>query len=410
MRLRSHITVFLFGVAVTVLLLVALMAAGVIPVKTTHTTTVVERAASTTTSTTTTPTPSAASVASATGSGLSASEIYQRYAQGVVEIIATFSGGADQQFFGPGGSQRQTALGSGFVVSNDGYILTNAHVVSENGETVKTVQVVFKGSGTQTKAVTGTVVGSDNTSDVALIKVDPAKSGTLDPIPLGDSSTVEPGEPVVAIGNPLGYSFSITEGIVSAVNRNLLSPNGSTISNGIQTDAAINEGNSGGPLIDSAGKVIGINEQIATTTGSSTGLGFAVPIDTAETVMDQLRTSGSVTYAWLGIEGQTLSSDVARTLGLKATEGVLVARVVSGSPAEKAGIRGGSEQQVLQGQPYVTGGDVITAIDGTALTSMEQLAGIINKHKPGDTVTLAIVRDSSAQTLTVKLGERPASL
>jgi S1-C subfamily serine protease len=405
MRLRSHITVFLFGVAVTVLLLVALMAAGVIPVKTTHTTTVVERAAATTTSTTTTPTPSAASV---TG-GLSASEIYQRYAQGVVEIIATFSGGADQQFFGPGGSQTQTALGSGFVVSNDGYILTNAHVVSESGETVKTVQVVFKGTGTQTKTVTGTVVGADNTSDVALIKVDPAKSGTLDPIPLGDSSTVEPGEPVVAIGNPLGYSFSITEGIVSAVNRNLQSPNGSTISNGIQTDAAINEGNSGGPLIDSAGKVIGINEQIATTTGSNTGLGFAVPIDTAETVMDQLRTSGSVSYAWLGIEGQTLSADVAKTLGLKTSEGVLVARVVSGSPADKAGIRGGSEQQVLQGQAFVTGGDVITTIDGTKVTSMEQLAGVINTHKADDTVKLTIVRDSSTQTLTVTLAERPAS-
>ena len=407
MRLRSHITVFLFGVAVTVLLLVALMAAGIVPVKTTHTTTVVERAAATTTSSTSS---STAPLTSTTGSGLSASQIYQRYAQGVVEIIASFSSGANQQFFRPnGGTQTQRALGSGFVVSNDGYILSNAHVVSDNGETVKTVKVVFKGAGTQTKTVTGTVVGADNTSDVALIKVDPAKSGALDPIPLGDSSAVEPGEPVVAIGNPLGYSFSITEGIVSAINRNLQSPNGATISNGIQTDAAINEGNSGGPLIDSSGEVIGINEQIASTTGSNTGLGFAVPIDTAETVMNQLRTSGKVSYAWLGIEGQTLSSDVAKTLGLKTSEGVLVARVVSGSPAAKAGIKGGSDQRVLQGQPYVTGGDVITVIDGTTVTSMEQLAGIINKHKPGDTVKITIVRDSSTQTLTVKLGERPAS-
>jgi S1-C subfamily serine protease len=398
---RSHITVFLFGVAVTVLLLVALMAAGIVPVKTTHTT-VVERAAAAASSTTS----SATTPVASTSGGLSASEIYQKYAQGVVEIISTFSNSANQQFFGP---QTQRALGSGFVVSNDGYILSNAHVVSNNGQTVKTVQVVFKGTGTQTKTVTGTVVGADNTSDVALIKVDPSKVGTLDPIPLGDSSTVQPGEPVVAIGNPLGYDFSITEGIVSATNRNLQSPNGSTISNGIQTDAAINEGNSGGPLIDSSGQVIGINEQIASTTGANTGLGFAVPIDTAENVMNQLRTSGSVSYAWLGIEGQTLSPDVAKTLGLKTTEGVLVARVVSGSPAAKAGIKGGSQQQSIQGQTYVTGGDIITSIDGAALTGMDQLAGIINSHKAGDTVKLTVVHGSSTKTLTVKLGERPAS-
>jgi S1-C subfamily serine protease len=398
---RSHITVFLFGVAVTVLLLVALMAVGIVPVKTTQTTVVERSAASSTTSSATTP------VASTSG-GLSASEIYQKYAQGVVEIIATFSNTGNQQFFGPTGGTQQ-ALGSGFVVSNDGFILTNAHVVSNNGQTVKTVRVVFKGTGTQTKSVTGTVVGADNTSDVALIKVDPSKVGTLDPIPLGDSNTVQPGEPVVAIGNPLGYDFSITEGIVSATSRNLQSPNGSTISNGIQTDAAINEGNSGGPLIDNSGKVIGINEQIASTTGANSGLGFAVPIATAVNVMNQLRTSGSVSYAWLGIEGQTLSPDVAKALGLKTTEGVLVARVVSGSPAAKAGIKGGSGQQVLQGQPYVTGGDIITSIDGTTLTSMQQLAGIINSHKAGDTVKLTIVRGSATKTVTVTLGKRPAS-
>lgn len=404
MRLRSHITVFLFGVAVTVLILVALMAAGVVPVKTTQTT-VVDHAASTTSSSATT-----AQAALSTGA-LSAEQIYQKYSQGVVEIISTFSA-TDQGLpnaFGAPQSQTQQALGSGFVVSNDGYILTNAHVVSNNGQTVKTVQVVFKGTGTQTKTVSGTVVGADNTSDVALIKVDPSKVGTLDPIPLGDSNAVQPGEPVVAIGNPLGYDFSITEGIISATNRNLQSPNGSVIANGIQTDAAINEGNSGGPLIDSSGKVIGINEQIASTTGANTGLGFAVPIDTAVSVMNQLRTSGSVKYAWLGIEGQTLSSDVAKALGLKASQGVLVARVVSGSPAAKAGIKGGSTQQTLQGQPYVTGGDVITAIDGTAVAGMEQLSGIINGHKPGDTVKLTLLRGSSTQTLTVTLGERPAS-
>ena len=149
------------------------------------------------------------------------------------------------------------------------------------------------------------------------------------------------GESVVAIGNPLGFDFSLTEGIVSATNRNLQSPNGSIISNGIQTDAAINEGNSGGPLIDSSGKVIGINEQIASQTGANQGLGFAVPINTASNVMTQLKKTGTVKYAYLGIEGQTLTPDLAKALGLKTTEGVLVAKVDSGSPAAKAGIKGG---------------------------------------------------------------------
>jgi S1-C subfamily serine protease len=399
---RSHITVFLFGVAVTILVLVALMAAGVVPVKTTQTT-VVEKAAATTSGGT-------SNVASVTGGGLSAAQIYQRYSQGVVEIIATFSNGGQQQFFGPSGGT-QKALGSGFVVTSDGYILTNAHVVSENSQTVKTVQVVFKGTGTdtQTKTVTGTVVGADNTSDVALIKVDPAKVGTLDPIPLGNSDNVQPGESVVAIGNPLGYDFSITSGIVSATRRNLDSPNGSTISNGIQTDAAINEGNSGGPLINASGQVIGINEQIASQSGGNQGLGFAVPINTAVNSMDQLKTKGTVAYAWLGISGQTVTPDVSKALGLKASQGALVARVVSGSPADKAGIKAGTNQQAIQGQSFVTGGDLITGIDGTTVTSMEQLAGIINGHKPGDTVKLTVVRGSGTQTITVKLGTRPAS-
>jgi serine protease Do len=343
------------------------------------------------------------------GSSLTPEQIYQNYAQGVVEIVATFSSGSRQGFFGPSTPQTEQALGSGFVVSKDGYILTNAHVVSANGQTVKTVHVVFKGIGTQTRQVIGAVAGADNTSDVALIKVDPSKTGTLDSIPLGSSAAVQPGETVVAIGNPLGYDFSITSGIVSATNRNLQSPNGSTISNGIQTDAAINEGNSGGPLIDSAGQVIGINEQIASQSGGNQGLGFAVPIDTAANVLSQLKKSGSVTYAWLGISGQTLAPDVAKALGLETTQGVLVAQVSVGSPAAKAGLKAGTGEQLLQGQAYVTGGDVVTAIDGTKLTSMEQLAGVINAHKPGDVVALTIVSGSSTKNLRVTLAQRPDS-
>ena len=220
------------------------------------------------------------------GATLTPTQIYQQYARGVVEIISTFPTG-NQGFFG--GSQPLQALGSGFVVSKSGYILTNAHVVSQNGQTVKTVTVVFKRGGTSTQRVTGTVVGSNSTSDVALVKVDPSKVAFLDPIPLGNSDSVAVGEQVVAIGNPLGLDFTLPSGIVSATGRDLQSPNGATIHNGIQTDAAINEGNSGGPLIDASGHVIGINEQIASQSGGNQGLGFALPIDTAIRVMSQLQ-------------------------------------------------------------------------------------------------------------------------
>ena len=395
-HLRARAGIFFAGVAATALVLIILVVVGLIPVKTEQTT-IVQQSGSTTTT------------AAVTTTGLTPAQIYQKYARGVVEIISTFKGSPANNIFPFGQSQAQQALGSGFVVSSDGYILTNAHVVSENGQTVKTVEVVFKGTGTQTTRVTGTVVGADNTSDVALIKVDPSKVGTLDPIPLGNSNAVQPGEPVVAIGNPLGYDFSITSGIVSATNRNLQSPNGSVISNGIQTDAAINEGNSGGPLIDSTGHVIGINEQIASQSGGNQGLGFAVPINTAINVMNQLKKTGTVTYAWLGIEGQTLSPDVAKALNLKATQGVLVAAVVPGSPAAKAGIKGGQRQRLLQGQLYVTGGDIITAIDGKQLTSMDQLAAIIAAHKPGDPVKLNVVSGTTTKTVTVTLGTRPST-
>ncbi len=395
---RSRVGLFVCGVFAALLVLVILAVAGVLPVKSEKTVIVRQGAG--------------ASMTALQSGVLTPQQIYQRDAHGVVEIEATFTTSASQGSFPfsiPLGPQTEQALGSGFVVSKDGYILTNAHVVSSNGQTAKTVKVVFKGTGSQTKEVTGTVVGADNTSDVALIKVDPSKVGTLDVLPLGSSAAVQPGESVVAIGNPLGYDFSITAGIVSATNRDLQSPNGATISNGIQTDAAINEGNSGGPLIDSTGHVIGINEQIATQSGGNEGLGFAVPIDSAVGVMKQLKKSGSVTYAWLGIAGQTLTSNVAQALGIKTTQGVLVTEVRAGTPAAKAGLKGGTAQLSLQSQTYEVGGDIITAINNTKLTSMEQLTAIITGHKPGDVVTLTIVRDTQTKSLKVTLAARPAS-
>jgi S1-C subfamily serine protease len=219
-------------------------------------------------------------------SGLTPQQIYEKHAGSVVEIQTTFPGTYD--IFGQqtGGGQ---ALGTGFVVSEDGYILTNAHVVSESGQAVSTVTVIFKGDGTQGTQVEGTVLGADESTDVAVIKVDPSQTPALVPIPLGDSSKATVGEAVVAIGNPLGLDFSLSSGVVSATDRELQSPNGATITGGIQTDAAINPGNSGGPLIDANGRVIGINEQIDSQSGGNEGIGFAVPINTAVQVMEQIK-------------------------------------------------------------------------------------------------------------------------
>ena len=219
-------------------------------------------------------------------SGLTPQQIYEKHAGSVVEIQATFPGTYDMFGQQTGGGQ---ALGTGFVVSADGYILTNAHVVSESGQAVSTVLVTFKGGGTQGAQVEGTVLGADESTDVALIKVDPSQTPGLVPIPLGDSSKATVGEEVVAIGNPLGLDFSLSSGVVSATDRELQSPNGATITGGIQTDAAINSGNSGGPLINAKGQVIGINEQIASQGGGNEGIGFAVPINTAVQVMEQIK-------------------------------------------------------------------------------------------------------------------------
>jgi len=392
---------FATGALATVLVVVLLMATGVLPVKTEKTTVVREKSVTTA---------AATSTVAMTSTAMTPAQIYEKYSAGVVEVLSTFSNVASMSPYGQSSSSAQ-ALGSGFVVSADGSILTNAHVVSDSGVTADSVKVVFKtlsGSGTDTTTVAATVVGVDETSDVALLKVDPAKAPALDPLPLGDSSAVQVGEAVVAIGNPLGYDFSVTSGIVSATNRNLQSPNGSVIPDGIQTDAAINEGNSGGPLIDASGQVIGINEQIASQSGGNQGLGFAVPINTAVGVMEQMQATGKVTYAYLGVQGQTITSDIAGALGLSQNEGVLVAAVSDGSPAAQAGIKGGSQQTDLQGQLYVVGGDVITAMDGESLASMEELGAAIMQHKPGDTVTLTVVSGGKTKDVTVTLVERPS--
>ena len=338
--------------------------------------------------------------------GQSPDQIYRNLSGGVVMVLSDFANAGTDQF---GQQQSGQALGTGFVVDGGGYILTNAHVVDENGQKASGVTVVFNKGGSQTKRVKGELVGVDVGSDVAVIKVDPKSLG-LKPLPLGDSSKVTIGEPVVAIGNPLGYDFSITSGIVSATGRSLQSPNGMTIPNGIQTDAAINQGNSGGPLIDSRGKVIGINEQIASQGGGNDGLGFAVPINTAIRSLNQLRDSGKVKYAWMGVQGQTLTSDVAATFNMKTAGGALIEKVAAGSPAAKAGLQGGDQTVTVQGQDFTLGGDVVVKADGKDVGSFDDLIAILSEKNPGDKVTLTVERDGKTRDVTVTLTERPTNM
>lgn len=351
-------------------------------------------------------TPTVYSTPSTTDGALTPEQIYGSLSGGVVMVLADFgSSGADE--FGQSPSAQ--ALGTGFVVDKEGYILTNAHVVDESGQRAGSVTVVFNKGGSETQRVAGQLVGVDVGSDVAVIKVDPSKVD-LKPLPLGDSDEVVVGEPVVAIGNPLGYDFSITAGIVSATGRSLQAPNGQTIPNGIQTDAAINQGNSGGPLINDAGKVIGINEQIASSGGGNDGLGFAVPINTAVRSLEQLKANGKVTYAWMGVGLQTLTSDIAGMFNLQTQGGALVESVSPGSPAAKAGIKGGDQNVDVQGQQFVIGGDIIVKADNTEIKTADDLIAFLGTKKPGDTITITVDRDGKTQDLSVTLAERPSNL
>jgi S1-C subfamily serine protease len=344
------------------------------------------------------------------GSALSPSQIYDAVADGVVMVRATFPAEGGWDLWG-GAQQESQSLGTGFVVSDDGDILTNAHVVlDDQGGTADSVSVVFNapgGGGSDT--FDAEVVGVDGDSDVAVLRVDPGKISVA-ALALGDSSKVVVGEPVVAIGNPLGYDFSITSGIVSAIGRSIRGPTNQLIPNVIQTDAAINPGNSGGPLIDGAGKVIGINVQIASQSGGNEGLGFAVPINTAVRVMKQLKATGTVTYAWLGIAaGRSVTPDVAETFDLPVQRGALVEAVDDGGPADEAGVRGGDDTVTMQGQQYVLGGDIIVQIDDTSVESFSDVLAYLLQKEPGDKVVLELVRDDKTRRVEVTLGERPRS-
>jgi S1-C subfamily serine protease len=337
------------------------------------------------------------------GKGLTARDIYKRDAPGVVFIKAEVVQRTQSPFdFGLPQEQRGEATGSGFVIDRNGTILTNAHVV--NGATKVTVQ--FQDD----KSVQAKVLGKDESTDLAVLKVDPAGL-TLTPLALGTSKTVQVGDPTVAIGNPFGLERTLTTGVISATKRTIQAPNNFEIDGVIQTDAAINPGNSGGPLIDASGRVIGINSQIETgaSGNGNVGIGFAIPIDTAKRIIPQLEKSGRVERGFLGISSVAIDQSLA-DLNLPVAHGALVQQVTPGSPADKAGIRAGSTTATLSsGDTIQLGGDIITKVDGKPIRASDDLTNAIAAKKKGDKVQLTIVRGGKTKTVEVTLADRPAS-
>jgi putative serine protease PepD len=333
--------------------------------------------------------------------GLTVNQIYERDAGGVAFIRAQIRQAAQGPFDPFPQEQQGTASGSGFLIDGNGHLLTNAHVV--DGANRVDVQL-----GEDGETQSAEVIGTDPSSDIAVLKVDDTQGA--EPLPLGDSSKTEVGDPVVAIGNPFGLDRTVTSGIVSALQRQIQAPNGFSISDVIQTDAAINPGNSGGPLLDASGRVIGINSQIASQSGGSEGVGFAVPIATVQEVAEQLIDGGSVQRAYLGITGGEITSEVASALNLPVDQGVLIEQVLDGGPADQAGIKGATGEATIGGQPFPVGGDMITKVDGEDVAGMEQVIAAVDGHKPGDELTLTIYSGEDQREVTVKLGDRPSQV
>ena len=336
--------------------------------------------------------------------GLTVNQIYQQDSPGVAFIQAQSAPRPPSPLNPFGGGGGGTATGSGFVIDHAGHILTNAHVV----DGAQKIEVTL-GNTNNAPPVSAQVVGKDPSTDVALLKVN-APSDQLQPLSLGNSSQLQVGDPVVAIGNPFGLDRTVTTGIVSALQREIKAPNGFTIDNVIQTDAAINPGNSGGPLLDASGSVIGINSQIESPGGGgNVGIGFAVPINTAHQVVQQLLANGQVQHAFLGISGTDLTPQIANLLNLPTKQGALVQTVVPNGPADKAGVKGGNAAVSIGGQQIRAGGDLITAIDGKPVTGMDDVISAVNQKQPGDDVQLSLVHGRASRTVTVTLGNRPAS-
>ena len=335
--------------------------------------------------------------------GFDPAQIYDRLSPGVVTVLSLFRGGSSLLEDGGEGGQ-----GSGFVLDGNGYIATNAHVVTtdEGDGTEKADQVYVEFI--DGNRVTADIVGHDPNADVALLKIDP-EGLSLTPLHLGESHTISVGQPVAAIGSPFGERQSLSIGVISALDRTIRSLTQFEIGDAIQTDAAINPGNSGGPLLDAAGRVIGINAQIKSQSGGGEGVGFAVPVDAVRRSLRELRENGRVDYGYLGVETLTVWPQLAERIDLNVNTGALVQQVVDGSPAEDAGLEAGDEEISFQGQDSIAaGGDLIVAVDGKRLTREHDLADEISAHSAGEKVELTILRDGQRRTLEVELGRRPA--
>ena len=345
----------------------------------------------------------AANTGSGASDGKTVAEIYKQEGRGVVYVQARGVTEEGSSLFGLPQQQQGTATGSGLLVDDQGTILTNAHVVEGSND----VSVSFDENQDPIKAV---VKGRDPDTDLAVLKVDADQVKNAPPVPLGDSSSAEVGDPVVAIGNPFGFTRTVTTGIVSAVARRIDAPNGFQIPNVIQTDASINPGNSGGPLMDANGRVIGINSQIATGgsgSNGSVGIGFAIPINTAKKLLPKLREGTDIKRAYLGIEMARVTKDIASDLNLASDKGALITNVVNGGPADKAGLHGG-RTETSSGVP--AGGDLIVEVDGKTINTPDDVSAAIANHQPGDTVSVTYYRGNDKHTTKVKLADRPAKL
>jgi S1-C subfamily serine protease len=351
-------------------------------------------------------TASSSTTAPATGSGLNPERVYKEASPGVVTVISLFNGGLGGLL---GGDQGGEGVGSGFVISKNGEIATNAHVVTNGqGSSLKRAKSVYVqfGNGNQ---VPGKIVGTDAYVDVALIKIDP--SGLeMKPLPLGQSNGLTVGQPVAAIGSPFNEPQSLSIGVISALDRTIDSLAGRFgISGAIQTDAAINHGNSGGPLLDKDGRVLGINSQIQSTGGGGEGVGFAVPVDAVRRSLDQLRSNGKATYAYLGVTSVALFPQLAKRFDLPVEHGAWIQEATAGGPAGKAGLKGGGAEVEFQAARFKPGGDIITKVDGKPIRRQEDLSELVSARKPGETVKLEVYSGSKQKTVEVKLDARPGT-
>jgi S1-C subfamily serine protease len=339
------------------------------------------------------------------GTEFDARAIYEREAPGVVTVISLFGGDGDEEAAAGEGE----GVGSGFVISGRGEIVTNAHVVtSGEGPHARPAQEVYVEFADSNK-VRAEVVGHDLDADVALLRVQTAGL-TLRPLPLGRSDRTRVGEPVAAIGSPFGERQSLSVGVVSAVDRSIRSLTAFEIPGAIQTDAAVNPGNSGGPLVNARGQVIGINQQIKSRSGGGEGVGFAVPVDLVKRSIQDLRDDGDVDYAYLGVASVELYPQLAERFGLPVREGVWLQSLSSGGPAAGAGLRGGAGTTTsFQGQEYRAGGDVVTRLGGHPVRDADDLALAVMRHQPGDRVPVELWRDGSRRRVEVQLEARPSS-